>query len=211
MSTIRQFAGRVRWRWVLPGVMTALTAALIVLMAFESAAPNPTSACDGCYREQPPAFVIATLLSGPAFFWGHLLVSVPPIEVLGHEIHDFGRLAFVPALWFVLGVIAEKKVRHESFLPPRWLKAILLGIGLAASAYVGFMGIRSIDSHIWTDPIAAMRIYRHLKLWGPDLYNFALLIWALIGLFVFSRQMVRVVRRSDLENIANDQLLTTIY
>ena len=192
VSTIRKYAERIRWCWVLPVTMVAVTGILLVLAAFEYAAPNPMGGCDACGDMQPPAMIVAMFMNGPAFLIGEGEL-LPVVHLFGEDIYGLGRLLPAFAFWSLVGLAIDRGMKGKTVLRSRWLRSRLSLLGLLSCLVLAWWFISSIGQWAF-DPRIAIHMLGLIGLWVADLSKVVELPWCLLGIVYFSRKLWRMYR-----------------
>lgn len=207
MSTFRQFAGRVRWRWVLPCLAVPITACLMIIgvSQWKSSQDKFKFSRDVL----PPAGVLVYVFNGPAL----LYVFETRVEALVVNEVDLRPLPAVFAFWFLIGWEIEKKLRPTT--RAKLYMAVWYAVIAAVCGWLLFSLLSDIHSQLRDVPVSTyLSSIREYGFWTPYLDLHITAIWLILGLLYFGRMLWISVRgvfskRPTTNGIAHDQILTT--
>lgn len=185
MSKMRGLLSRLHWRWILPTLLTVVTAVLMVGASIQYSQPNHPP------NLFTPTHIIAELLSGPAFY-PFLRVPIRPLVYDERFLIDLGSLPAVALLWFCLGLGLERKLRGRS----EWLisrkptRVIVFSILLMVELFFLYTGIWWLHFHASLPFQAVFRSALRISWWWiPESHAYAMSLWALIGTGYFGTKL----------------------
>jgi hypothetical protein len=183
-NSIPEVIATLRWRFLLPILMVALSASLMVLAEKQ----QPTLRGMGTGWEVP-ARVINSFVNGPGFYLG-VLIPTPIPESLDRSLnYDANRLVGIAAFWFLVGLSIERR-RNKQALSQH--HPILAGVLFTVAALVcGLAGIG-----VGRDPNLMWTVVSKypLRTWASMILSQELWLLGLSAYFV--RRALIALRRS---------------
>lgn len=193
VSTLRKFAEHVRWRWVLPVIMLAITTILLLIAGDQNSKPNPSWRYDMVSDMYPPALVIARLVNGPGL--GPSLFGTQ-VRLYALHLQSPFSLVFVAIFWFFAGAALEKKLRRQRLIRSPRLRLSLCVLGLLWSGYIfcwTWIAVRWTHYELgWT---FWKREFQFDGLWTPGINRILVLLWALGFIFYFGCKIVGALKQ----------------
>lgn len=125
---------RLRWRILLPVLMTTVAASLMVLAQRQ----QPTLRTMGTGSEVP-ARVVNSVINGPGFYLGRLIPIPVPYAIQEKLRYDADRIVGIAVFWFLLGLSIDRR-RNQQVRPLEHavIAAVLFGCAAVLSGVVAF-------------------------------------------------------------------------
>lgn len=185
MTAIRKLAERVRWRWVLPLGMVAITFALVSIATLEYRKPDcPMYRYDAPGDMEPFSLLLARTLNGPAFSW--FLPTLRYGAFIGTLLTSVTWLPEILVFWFVVGIAAESKLRRPGqwLIKRTWARAIVFITLLCICLLLLYRQMWLVRPaytlmFLWPE-------FHVLGWWTPGLSVLPTTAWSLLGVAYFS-------------------------